>query len=174
MAVRDNRVIKRLMIHDVSGETNLCSANESTNMIDTKKLQSHCVGCFNCWVKHPGRCMIQDGFQNIPEQMAACDELVIVSRCVYGGFSPEVKKVLDRAIGYMLPFFTLRSDGQMHHASRYEKRIRIVAHFYGSDITDEEKATARKLVERNALNLNAQSYHVEFHNNAPNLQEESA
>ena len=24
----------------------------------------HCIGCFGCWVKTPGQCVIHDGYEN--------------------------------------------------------------------------------------------------------------
>ena len=91
--------------------------------------------------------------------LGASGEYLILSRVVYGGFSPFVKNVLDRNIGYILPFFELRR-GEMHHKPRYPGRFRLHVFGYGEDVAPEEQATFRRLAEANGLNLNAQSVTV--------------
>ena len=88
------------------------------------------VGCFGCWCKTPGKCVIPDGYGDFGKRLGACGEYLILSRVVYGGFSPFVKNVLDRNIGYILPFFELRK-GEMHHKPRYPDRFRLRVFGYG-------------------------------------------
>ena len=73
-----------------------------------------CTGCFGCWVRTPGRCVIPDGYQNTGIAMSRCDRLILVSRCCYGSLSPFVKGVLDRAISYVHPDFVFR-DGEINY-----------------------------------------------------------
>ena len=110
-----------------------------------------CTGCFGCWVRTPGRCVIPDGYQNTGIAMSRCDRLILVSRCCYGSLSPFVKGVLDRAISYVHPDFVFR-DGEMHHKRRYQDRFTLSAWFYGEDITRAEQETARGIIAANALN----------------------
>lgn len=67
----------------------------------------HCIGCFGCWVKTPGECIIKDSYQNMGKQLSKCEELILISKCTYGGVSPFVKNVLDRAIPYISPNFRI-------------------------------------------------------------------
>lgn len=110
-----------------------------------------CIGCFGCWVKTPGKCVIHDGYEDTGIQMSKCTELIFVSRCCYGSLSPFVKTVQDRAISYIHPDFVLRK-GEMHHKRRYHNVIALSAYFYGENITDGEKETARNLIQANADN----------------------
>ncbi|MEE0731988.1 MAG: flavodoxin family protein, partial [Oscillospiraceae bacterium] len=119
----------------------------------------NCVGCFGCWCKTPGKCVIPDGYGDFGKRLGACGEYLILSRVVYGGFSPFVKNVLDRNIGYILPFFELRK-GEMHHKPRYPDRFRLRVFGYGEEVSPEEQAVFRRLAEANGLNLNAQSVTV--------------
>lgn len=110
-----------------------------------------CVGCFGCWVRTPGRCVIRDGYEDTGIEMSKCTELLLVSRCVYGSVSPFVKTVQDRAISYIHPDFVIRR-GEMHHKRRYENVLRLSAYFYGEDTTEAEKETARRIIQANADN----------------------
>ena len=111
----------------------------------------NCIGCFGCWARTPGRCVIHDGYENTGIDMSKCTELIFVSRCCYGSVSPFVKTVQDRAISYIHPDFVMRR-GEMHHKRRYDNVILLSAYYYGENITDAEKETARKILEANADN----------------------
>ena len=53
-----------------------------------------------------------------------CSEMLIISKCVYGSYSPFVKNVLDRSISYIHPYFTVK-NGEMHHQQRYKRDFRL-------------------------------------------------
>lgn len=120
-----------------------------------------CVGCFGCWVKTPGRCVIADRAVDIPALFARSDEVVVVSPLAWGGYSRNVKAVLDRSIGYLLPFFRT-VDGEMHHRMRHGNAFAFAVHFYGEG-APTVRENARRLVEANAVNLGARSVDVRFH-----------
>lgn len=63
-----------------------------------------CIGCFGCWIKTPGSCVLPDSYQEMGKLLSRTSELILISRCCYGGYSPYVKNVLDRSIGYLQPF----------------------------------------------------------------------
>ena len=122
----------------------------------------HCIGCFGCWVKTPGKCVLHDGYQETGVDMGKCTELILISQCYYGSVSPFVKAVQDRAISYIHPDFVIRK-GEMHHKRRYKNVISLSAYFYGENITDEEKETARNMQEANAVNYDGQVEAVHFY-----------
>ena len=105
----------------------------------------HCIGCFGCWIKTPGMCVIHDGYETTGAEMGKCSELILISRCCYGSVSPFVKTVLDRAISYIHPDFVIRK-GEMHHKRRYQNVISLSAYFYGGDITQAEEQTAQNII----------------------------
>lgn len=121
----------------------------------------HCIGCFGCWVKTPGVCVIRDQYGDMGEQLAKCSEVIIISQCYYGGFSPFVKNVLDRSISYIHPYFVIR-EGRMHHRRRYNNHFKLKVWFYGEDLSEKEKQTAEKLVQANAINYDCQVGSVSF------------
>ncbi|MBR4164457.1 MAG: flavodoxin family protein [Solobacterium sp.] len=109
-----------------------------------------CQGCFGCWTKHPAECFMKDKLQQICRVIGQADELVIITKNLYGSYSTAVKTVLDRSIGTSTPFSTYRGK-QMHHTLRYGKHDLWKVIVYG-DITDAEKETFRYMAERNAIN----------------------
>lgn len=130
----------------------------------------NCIGCFGCWVKTPGRCVIHDGYESTGIDMGKCTELILVSACCYGSVSPFVKTVQDRAISYIHPDFVIRK-GEMHHRRRYNHVIQLSAHFYGDSITESEKKTARKLIDANADNYDAVVKGVSFYATVKELED---
>lgn len=129
-----------------------------------------CIGCFGCWIKTPGKCVIKDGYEDMGKLLSQCSELIIISRCVYGSVSPFIKNVMDRAISYIHPNFVLRK-GEMHHKRRYDNVICITACFYGENISEAEKETARKLIAANADNYDGKVNKVIFMTNEDKLME---
>ncbi|WP_035290529.1 flavodoxin family protein [Clostridium sp. KNHs214] len=121
----------------------------------------HCIGCFGCWVKTPAVCIIRDKYGDMGEYLSKCKEVIIISKCCYGGFSPFIKNVLDRSIPYIHPYFVIR-NGEMHHRRRYKNHITMKVWFYGENITEKEKQTAEKLVRANSVNLDCNVSSVEF------------
>ena len=65
-----------------------------------------------------GQCVIADQAREFCAYMPQYDEVIVISKLTFGGLSPEVKAVLDRSIGYMLPFFLI-VKGEMHHVRRF-------------------------------------------------------
>ena len=109
-----------------------------------------CQGCFGCWTKHPAECFMKDSLHRVCRLIGEADELVIVTKNLYGGCSAEVKNVLDRSIGTSTPLSVYRG-GQMHHTLRYGKHELWKVIVYG-DVTEAERETFRLLARRNAIN----------------------
>jgi len=116
-----------------------------------------CIGCFGCWVKTPGQCVItNDSANNIASEQVNADALILLSEITFGGFSGEVKSFLDRSIQNILPLFELYK-GEMHHPKRYEHTPVWIAIGYG-DVCEAEKQIFQRLADRNALNKRPDRY----------------
>ena len=129
-----------------------------------------CQGCFGCWTKHPAECFMKDRLQQVCRLIGKADELVIVTKNLYGGYSTAVKNVLDRSIGTSTPFSTYRGR-QMHHTLRYGRHDLWKVVVYG-DISDAEKETFRYMAERNAVNDGYQRSEVVFLEDLGRLEEQ--
>ena len=127
-----------------------------------------CQGCFGCWTKHPAECFMKDKLQQVCRIIGRADELVIITKNLYGGYSAAIKNVLDRSIGTSTPFSTYRGK-QMHHTLRYGRHDLWKVIVYG-DITEAEKDTFRYLAERNAINDGFERSEVVFIENLEELE----
>lgn len=110
-----------------------------------------CLGCFGCWVKTPGTCVINDSGRTIPQKIVQSDLLIFLTPIVFGGHSPELKKALDRAIPMLLPFFR-KVRGETHHVMRYEKYPKLIAVGALPKSNQKSESTFKKLASRNAIN----------------------
>lgn len=163
---------RKVVIHDLTREEweGFVDVPEDVKVIADDGSIKKCIGCFGCWVKTPGQCVIADDYQKMGAVFGGAEELVIISRCSFGSYSPFVKNVLDRSISYMLPYFENRNH-EMHHRARYGNHIRMRVYFYGEDITAEEKHTAEQLVEANAVNFQGIVEQILFVNEKAGLKE---
>ena len=103
---------------------------------------------------------MKDQLQQVCRVIGQADELVIITKNLYGEYSAAVKNILDRSIGTSTPFSTYRGR-QMHHTLRYGKHDLWKVIVYG-DVTDAEKETFRYRAERNALNDGFARSQVDF------------
>lgn len=131
-----------------------------------------CIGCFACWKKTPGRCVIKDGYDQMAALINEADEIVYHSRFTWGGFSSFVKNVFDRSIGYVLPYFEV-SENEMHHKRRYEEIKAITFIFRGNDLSEEEKAMAEKYVHAVCRNMRSTVKEVLFEQEDACAEEEN-
>lgn len=132
-----------------------------TKVVDltTKKI-ANCMGCFGCWVRTPGKCVIRDDATEIYPLIAKSQNVIYVSRVVYGGYDSTMKRMLERAIPIQQAFIRLH-NGETHHVQRDVEAKNAVIVAYGAN-DEKEQELFRKIVERNANNMNFASYKVIF------------
>jgi len=116
-----------------------------------------CVGCFGCWVKTPGKCLIDDAADDIARSAVASDLFILLTPITFGGYSSEIKKALDRLIPTISPFFEKIGE-EIHHKLRYDSspNFAVVGTLKGPDAECER--IFETLVVRNAINLHSQQY----------------
>ena len=140
----------KVILHDLDSSYDELIAARCDRVIRADGKYAACQGCFGCWTKHPAECFMKDKLQQVCRVIGTADPLVIITKNLYGAYSPAVKNVLDRAIGSSTPFSTYRGR-QMHHTLRYGRREAMKVIVYG-DATEAEKATFTLTAERNAVN----------------------
>jgi multimeric flavodoxin WrbA len=126
-----------------------------------------CTGCFGCWIKTPGECVVKDGIGRINRAAIGSDAVVYLSPVVFGQFSANIKSVIDRWLPNMLPFFIVRPDGSTMHPPRYRQYPGQVIIGYGdsvsamdaqlfTDITKKHRRGVEAFVYDPALSLKTQ------------------
>ncbi len=153
----------KLVIHDLdSGEWEKVRGEYQDCVVITDNGRMHpCIGCFSCWNRTPGICAVHDGYENMGSLIHHADEVIVISRYTYGGFSGSVKNVFDRCLGYVLPQFEV-TKGETHHKKRYDENKPFTFIFRGSAISDIEKDSARKYVQAVCNNIRGYVKSVRF------------
>lgn len=158
----------KVVISDINAER--LPLTEDCKGFFPDKSSRRCIGCFQCWTRTPGQCVLHDGLEDVGTHLGNADSLVLISRCCYGSVSPEVKRALDRSISYVHPGFEVRA-GELHHRRRYANKLAIRAHIYGA-ATEAERETMRGILKANALNFAATLQEVAFYPSADSLLQE--
>lgn len=119
-----------------------------------------------------GANMCIDKSANIEEAIGKCKQLVLISRCVYGGFSPFIQGVLLRCRKCFGPFLELR-HGQTHFEVKSENKnaFGMVCCFYGSHITQEEEQSARIQSVSDGISLQAKGVKILFYDSMDKLKQ---
>ena len=143
-----------LLIHDLSPEewAKVSRDYDGWDIVTDNGNTRPCVGCFSCWNRDPGRCAIKDGYDNMGVRIHHADEVVVISRYTYGGFSGSVKNVFDRCLGYVLPQFEI-AGGETHHQKRYDEDKPFTFIFYGHKLSEDEKNSAVRYVTAVCANI---------------------
>ena len=129
------------------------------NVIDLKDHEiAHCRGCFDCWVKTPGECVIDDFGRDVAKMVIQSDLVFYLTPVTFGGYSSALKKALDRNICLVLPYF-IKVEGEYHHKKRYNTYPRLIGIGTLENQDDRKEQLFKTLIARNALNMHS-SHHA--------------
>lgn len=117
-----------------------------------------CKGCFGCWVKKPGECVISDKIAQINSTAMNSDVVVYLNPVVFGEFSANIKNAIDRWIPNMLPFFVKRPDGSTMHPPRYSSYPRQIMVGYGESLSAEDAQLFVDIIKKHRNNVDALIY----------------
>lgn len=86
-----------------------------------KKL-GHCTGCFHCWGKTPGKCVLSDDMEEIIASELWADVIVWSFPLYYFNVPGLLKNAIDRRLPMNLPFMVDSEDGvgSGSHPPRYD------------------------------------------------------
>ena len=132
----------RTIIHDLE-DTSFLKLNDTDVLVSDA--EKSCIGCFSCWVRKPLECVHKDNITYNGKKILESDELIIISKFTYGTYSSKVKKIIERSISFVEPFFTIR-NGEIHHKVRIDKKINF-------KVESEYFNLAKELFQENGLNL---------------------
>lgn len=78
-----------------------------------------CLGCFACWNKTPGKCVINDGMGEVLTKMIASDVIIWSFPLYYYSVPGGLKNLIDRQLPMNLPFMAEGNESGGHPA-RYD------------------------------------------------------
>ncbi len=104
-----------------------------------------CMGCYGCWIKTPGECVISDKISEINKSAMSCDLLIYLTPIIFGQFSANIKTVIDRWLPNLLPFFETKPDGKSTHPGRYDSYPVHLLIGYGEHLTPADEALFREI-----------------------------
>ena len=90
-----------------------------------KKRIGHCLGCFACWIKTPGECVIKDDMKELLQKLVASDVVIYATPLYVDNVSGIMKNFMDRSIPLADPHFEKDQNGQSRHVSRIKKKSSI-------------------------------------------------
>lgn len=122
-----------------------------------------CLGCFDCWVKTPGICIIDDYGREVTAELINSDLLIFLTPVVFGSYSYQLKKALDRMIPLISPYFK-KVNGEIHHKKRYPKYPSILALGIIEDNNQFQSKIFKELVKRNSINFHSPYNEAEVFN----------
>jgi multimeric flavodoxin WrbA len=113
----------------------------------------YCIGCFGCWVKTPGECFVKDDSFIICKEYINSDLVLFASPVIMGFTSALLKKVHDKFIPLIHPYFEL-VDREVHHLARYSKYpLMALLLEKGKEVDQDDIDIITDIYKRDAINL---------------------
>ena len=78
-----------------------------------------CLGCFSCWNKTPGECVVKDDMQEVIEKLLWADINIWSFPLYYFSVPGKLKTLIDRQLPMVLPFMEKGAQSGSHPA-RYD------------------------------------------------------
>ncbi|MBS4032009.1 MAG: flavodoxin family protein [Clostridiales bacterium] len=117
-----------------------------------------CKGCFGCWIKKPGECVINDQMTQVNRNYMNSDLVIYLSPIIFGQFSSNIKNSIDRRIPNILPFFETRPDGSTVHPPRYENYPQQIIIGYGDMVSAEDQQLFMDVTKKHRTNIEVLIY----------------
>lgn len=96
------------------------------NIFLIKKEIKPCLGCFDCWYKTPGKCIIKDDMDELLSKFLSSDIVVFATPIYIDNLTGIMKNFMDRLIPVIDPRFERDEIGECRHKKRFEKYPKIV------------------------------------------------
>ena len=112
-----------------------------------------CTGCFGCWVKTPGECVVKDASHDVCRAVINSDFLLWAAPLRMGFPDAALKKMMDKSIPLIHPYFVV-DHGEAHHRPRYDHYPRVGLLLEKEADTDaEDLRIVSDIFSRTALNM---------------------
>lgn len=92
-----------------------------------------CLGCFSCWTKTPGECVIKDDMQALRAKIEAADIIIESFPLYFFGMSGIIKTMTDRCLPFMKTYLGTSDENgkssfhQLRNADMYKKKLVVIS-----------------------------------------------
>ncbi|MGO5065377.1 flavodoxin family protein [Clostridium sporogenes] len=118
-----------------------------------------CIGCWNCWLKTPGRCVMKDKMAESYPHYVNSDVVILLMDTAQGFISHKAKAFLDRTIPHYHPYIKI-VDGECVHVDRYKSYPDMVFYYDTKGITTEEEQVIEDYLYRTAYHFQSKAYRI--------------
>ena len=106
----------------------------------------HCVGCWNCWKKTPGRCAFHD-LDAYYKSFLEADKAIFYLSVSRDFVSSGIKAVFDRMIPMFLPYTSFQT-GESMHVPRYIHYPDVEVHYCGTFSSEDARQLYEEYLQR--------------------------
>jgi multimeric flavodoxin WrbA len=114
---------------------------EGGHVVTTFLLRSmeirQCAGCFDCWIRSPGICPLDDDCKGVLLAFIASDLVIFASPLLMGFTSALLKTTTDRMLPLLLPYID-GASGECRHFLRYQSMPQMAILYAPECDTDTE------------------------------------
>ncbi len=130
------------------------SNNHTVTLLKLREMNlKYCTGCWGCWVKTPGECIVADDSRNICREYINSDFALFASPVIMGFTSALLKKAQEKLLPLIHPYFELVQN-EVHHLSRYDKYpLMGLLLENGKDTDEEDIKIISDIYRRGAINF---------------------
>ncbi|WP_425445872.1 flavodoxin family protein [Dethiothermospora halolimnae] len=95
---------------------------ETVNVFLSEKEIQHCKGCFACWFKNKGQCIIDDQMKEVLSITEGGDILVLATPLYFDNISGMLKVFMDRLVVLGDPHFEIDEQGETRHVEPVDEK----------------------------------------------------
>ena len=118
-----------------------------------------CIGCWSCWLKTPGRCVMKDKMAESYSDYINSDTVILLMDTAQGFINHIAKAFLDRTIPHYHPYIKI-VDGECHHVTRYTRYPDMVFYFDNNGLTKQEEQVIEDYLYRTAYHFQSKAYRM--------------
>lgn len=119
-------------------DSTLKKQNHETKHLKLREMNiKFCTGCWGCWVKTPGECIVPDDSRTVSAESINSDLVLFASPITMGFPTSLLKKAMDKMIPLVHPYIEI-VDKECHHKKRYEKYPKLSLLLEKNNFTDDE------------------------------------
>ena len=118
-----------------------------------------CIGCWNCWLKTPGLCVMKDTMSEHYTDYVNSDTVIMLMDTAQGFIDYRAKAFIDRLIPLYHPHIIV-VEGECHHAARYDSYPDMVFYYDNKDLTKAEDQLVEDYLYRVAFHFKSKPYRI--------------